>query len=425
MGEEGGVPLYDLALAAAEIPNTINSYMGQIKFRTEGHWGKCCAGTNCVVARQKSKDTGFNPKVIEGPTFSDLEKNFWCGSCWTVGIEEHTKFTETQKKAARKGQKKLTEETLDWEGPVCFLKWWDRDWCNRYWPKGLDKDFWKSDKDRDDGSRSPGRGNWFSNPNKQESGGQGGTKGSSAKGRGKMGPKRLAISDEGGRKGTKDPNKGEGRSRGYSAEDRYWHQHPQYTGQQRKRDFREDNCRHFIKGKCRQGDSCRFRHPGSERSPRGGAPQYDQWGGPLPEEEETHEGHHWLPGFKEGMTHFWSWNRVIKEYEVGFINPQRAPDTIRLVDIDIATAEGHKQELPKLPNVDFRADDGRWLSIPRQVLNLARAARDMLYKDGEPPKGPPDDEEPSDEEAEEESAQRSNSSGDHKKRRYHRRGGSR
>ena len=133
----------------------------------------------------------------------------------------------------------------------------------------------------------------------------------------------------------------------------------------------------------------------------------------------------WLPGFEQGLTRFWSWNRVIKEYEVGFINAQKAPDSIRSIDIDIATAEGHKQNHPKLPSIDFRTDDGRDLCIPRQVLNLARAARDELSKKGEQPTEPPDNEESPDEDAEEESAQRSNSSGDHKKRRYHRRGGSR
>ena len=82
------VPLFDLAMGVSEIPNMINCHTGQIKFRTEASWGKCCAGTHCVVAIQKAKDTGFSPKAVEGPIFSDLEGYFWCGPCMAAAVTE-------------------------------------------------------------------------------------------------------------------------------------------------------------------------------------------------------------------------------------------------------------------------------------------------------------------------------------------------
>ena len=103
------------------------------------------------------------------------------------------------------------------------------------------------------------------------------------------------------------------------------------------------------------------------------------------------------------MTHFWAWNHKVQEYEVGFINLKQAPDSIRSLDIDLATAEGHKQPHPKLPEIEFQMDDTRYNSIPRQLLNIAFKAREALLAEGPQPTEPPAEEE---EQSEEEDGER-------------------
>jgi hypothetical protein len=93
------------------------------------------------------------------------------------------------------------------------------------------------------------------------------------------------------------------------------------------------------------------------------------------------------------MTHFWAWNYKAQEYEVGFINLSHVPDSIRSIDIDIATAEGYKQPHPKLPEIAFQMDDERYNSIPRQLLNIAFKAREALLAEGPQPTEPPAEEE--------------------------------
>ena len=56
---------------------------------------------------------------------------------------------------------------------------------------------------------------------------------------------------------------------------------------------------------------------------------------------------------------------------------------------------------PKLPEIDFQMDEGRPNTIPRQVLNLARQARDDLLAEGPQPEDPPSAGEDQDEEADE------------------------
>ena len=67
----------------------------------------------------------------------------------------------------------------------------------------------------------------------------------------------------------------------------------------------------------------------------------------------------------------------------------------------LAIAAGAMQPHPKLPDIDFQTDDGRENTIPRQVLNLARKARDDLLAEGPQPEDPPSEEEAHHEETDE------------------------
>ena len=170
MGEPARLPLYDEAMAIAQVPVQINAHTGQIQFRTKGEWGKCCAGKHCVLAVQKATVTGYTPKPIEGAIFSDLGEAFWCGACWLVGLSEHSKFAEGNRKLAAKGKARLKEPD-DWPGPICFLKWWDRARCEKYWPEALKEDWWsEAHGSHDAGHSAPGEGSWFSSARAQRAG---------------------------------------------------------------------------------------------------------------------------------------------------------------------------------------------------------------------------------------------------------------
>ena len=106
MGESAKLPLYEEALKMAQVPVKIDAHTGQIQFRTQGSWGKCYAGKHCVLAVQKAKETGYTPKPVEGAICSDLEESYWCGACWLVGLSEHSKFAENNRKLAAKGKAK-------------------------------------------------------------------------------------------------------------------------------------------------------------------------------------------------------------------------------------------------------------------------------------------------------------------------------
>ena len=434
MGEPAKLPLYEEALAMAQVPVKINAHTGQIQFRTQGDWGKCCAGKHCVLAVQKSKETGYTPKPVEGAIFSDLEESYWCGARWLVGLSEHRKFAEGNRKLAAKGKVKLKEPD-DWSGPICFLKWWDRTWCAKYWPEA-NKESWWSDahggQSEEGEQNSPTGGSWFSNARAQraETGEQptGAPQQIPPRGKGKVGKggknkgrgKYLALSGGGQPKGGKEysqrgPNgehwKGGGARQGRQSEEtmeerqqRSEEEQARYNKEDnqqekghtppegaRKQSTKEETCRHFFRGKCNKGDYCRFSHPGSFRSPRGGKPRYNEWGKPLWYEPEWQPKG--VPGHKPGMTHFWAWNYKAQEYEVGFINLSHVPDSIRSIDIDIATAEGYKQPHPKLPEIAFQMDDERYNSIPRQLLNVAFKAREALLAEGPQPTEPPAEEE--------------------------------